>query len=89
MDNDCDGTIDEELCTGANVDTDTDNDGRFDEDCAINRDIGDGKLYCAFYHLLQLKSFVDYIALVLYVLVLLLSFLYLSQVLCFTVMYFT
>ena len=42
MDNDCDGDIDEELCTGANLHTDTDLDGQIDEDCAINREIGHG-----------------------------------------------
>lgn len=44
IDNDCDGNIDEELCTGANMGGDTDLDGRVDEDCAINRDISDGML---------------------------------------------
>ena len=42
VDNDCDGDIDEELCTGANLHTDTDLDGQIDEDCAINREIGHG-----------------------------------------------
>lgn len=42
VDNDCDGVIDEELCTGTNIGSDTDLDGRVDEDCAINREIGDG-----------------------------------------------
>ena len=42
VDNDCDGSIDEELCTGTNLNADTDGDGRVDEDCAINRDISQG-----------------------------------------------
>lgn len=44
LDNDCDGDIDEELCTGAYIGSDTDSDGRVDEDCAINREIGNGKI---------------------------------------------
>ena len=42
IDNDCDGVIDEELCTGSHVGSDTDGDGLVDEDCAINRNIGEG-----------------------------------------------
>lgn len=44
MDNDCDGDIDEELCTGANIGIDTDFDGAVDEDCAINREISAGEM---------------------------------------------
>jgi len=43
VDNDCDGLIDEELCTGANRDTDTDGDELLDEDCALIREIADGE----------------------------------------------
>nr|XP_022322146.1 uncharacterized protein LOC111123822 isoform X3 [Crassostrea virginica] len=35
IDNDCDGKIDEELCTAANNQKDDDNDGEKDEDCAL------------------------------------------------------
>ncbi|XP_062620366.1 IgGFc-binding protein-like [Saccostrea cucullata] len=42
IDNDCDGKIDEELCTPENRRADDDRDGRFDEDCATPPPI-DGK----------------------------------------------
>jgi len=44
IDNDCDGVIDEELCTGDNYGTDTDEDGDTDEDCALTREIAEGLL---------------------------------------------
>lgn len=43
VDNDCDGLIDEELCTGANRGTDTDGDEFTDEDCALIREVLAGK----------------------------------------------
>lgn len=43
IDNDCDGNIDEELCTGADRGADTDGDGAADEDCSLTRQIADGK----------------------------------------------
>ena len=42
VDNDCDGLIDEELCTAEHRGTDTDEDEKIDEDCALNRPIAEG-----------------------------------------------
>ncbi|KAK3094414.1 hypothetical protein FSP39_001502 [Pinctada imbricata] len=42
IDNDCDGLIDEELCTVANGRKDDDKDGRIDEDCATPSPIDGG-----------------------------------------------
>lgn len=42
LDNDCDGKIDEELCTGTDATVDNDGDGSISEDCAISRDILEG-----------------------------------------------
>lgn len=43
VDNDCDGLIDEELCTEENRGTDTDGDEKVDEDCAMTRELADGR----------------------------------------------
>ena len=45
VDNDCDGLIDEELCTGDNRGTDTDGDEFVDEDCALIREQMAGMYY--------------------------------------------
>lgn len=45
VDNDCDGLIDEELCTGDNRGTDTDGDEFIDEDCALIREQMAGMIY--------------------------------------------
>ena len=45
VDNDCDGLIDEELCTGDNRGTDTDGDEFIDEDCALIREQMAGMYY--------------------------------------------
>lgn len=45
VDNDCDGLIDEELCTAADRGSDTDGDEFVDEDCALTRPIAEGDLY--------------------------------------------
>ncbi|XP_067936654.1 uncharacterized protein [Watersipora subatra] len=41
IDNDCDGLIDEELCTAENRGTDTDGDENIDEDCALTRPVAE------------------------------------------------
>ena len=47
VDNDCDGLIDEELCTAANRGVDTDGEEKIDEDCALTRTVAEGRVAVA------------------------------------------